>query len=139
MLSIQLGSNVFFNKYPDFTSHDLDYIEFKKDIKVGYRIKIKDCDYFLYPKHWTKEDYISDCKTFPMKVGKFLVPEFNKKINFTIDDLSRLKWLIDKIDDKHSYEKIIYEAYIENQSFTLTEEQRLNAYNEYKAKRKPDS
>lgn len=139
MLSIQLGSNVFFNKYPDFTPHDLDYIEFKKDIKVGYRIKIKDYDYFLYPKHWTKEDYINDCKTFPMKVGKFLVPEFNKKINFTIDDLSRLKWLIDKIDDKHSYEKIIYDAYIENQSFTLTEEQRLNAYNEYKAKRKPDS
>ena len=70
-----------------------------------------------------------------MVVGKFLIPEFNKKIGFTIDDLPKIKPLIDRLDEKHIYEKIIYESYLENNSFTLTEDQRLKAYKKYKETR----
>lgn len=136
-LSIQIGSNVFFKSFPDFNPHDSDYIEFKSDLKNSFRLKIQNNDYLLYPKYWTKEDYIKDCEILPMKAGKFLVPEFCEKIGFTIEDLPKIKEFIDNIDDKHSYEKIIYNAYIQNQSFTLTDEQRKNAYIDYKSKRNP--
>ena len=71
----------------------------------------------------------------PMVVRRFLIPPFNKAIDFTIEDLPRLKPLRDKLDDKHLYEKIIYESYLENNSFTLTEDQRLKAYKKYKETR----
>ena len=67
-----------------------------------------------------------------MQIGKFLIPEFNNEIGFTIEHLKQLVPLIEKLDDKHKYEKIIFDSYIENNSFTLTEEQRLKAYEEYK-------
>ena len=67
-----------------------------------------------------------------MSVIKFLTPEFNEAIGFTIKDLPKVKPLIDKLDEKHLYAKIIYEAYLENGSFTLTQEQRDKAYEEYK-------
>lgn len=67
-----------------------------------------------------------------MCLGKFLIPEFNEKFGITIEDLKGLSSLLDRLDDKHLYEKIIYDAYIENNDFSLTDEQRQNAYNEYK-------
>ena len=51
--------------------------------------------------------------------------------NLTINHLKKLSPLIDFLDDKHRYEKIIFESYIENNDFFLTEEQRLKAYLEY--------
>ena len=39
------------------------------------------------------------------------------------------------MDSKHTYEKIIADAYIENNGFFLTDEQRDMAYNEYKKTR----
>jgi hypothetical protein len=39
------------------------------------------------------------------------------------------------MDSKHTYEKIIVEAYIENNGFFLTDEQRDMAYMEYKKTR----
>ena len=39
------------------------------------------------------------------------------------------------MDEKHSYERVIYEACLANGGFFLTEDQRDRAYREYKAKR----
>ena len=47
-----------------------------------------------------------------MAVGKLLVPELVKYMNITIDDLKKFKFAIDEIQEKHSYEKIIYDAYM---------------------------
>jgi hypothetical protein len=69
-------------------------------------------------------------------VGKFLIPEFCKEIGFTIKDLPKLKPLIDKLDEKHKYEEIIYNAYLENGDFILTPDQRDLAYASYKETRK---
>jgi hypothetical protein len=71
-----------------------------------------------------------DCN-LPMAIGKFLVPEFNKEIGFTIDHLKQLFPLVSKLDNKHLYEKVIYNAYIENGDFILNDEQLNAAYKTY--------
>lgn len=70
-------------------------------------------------------------RNFPMEIGKFLVPEFIKEFKLSIDDLKRLKPIITKLDDKHKYEEVIYNAYIENNDFILTDKQRQNAFETY--------
>lgn len=67
-----------------------------------------------------------------MQLGKFLIPTFIEAIGFTIEDLKKLQPLADNLDDKHKYEKVIYDSYIQNNDFTLTDEQLQKAYLEYK-------
>ena len=47
----------------------------------------------------------------------------------------KLKPLLKKLNDTHKYEQIIYDSYIENQAFILTDEQRKKAYQSYKESR----
>lgn len=135
---ILMGSNYFFHQYSDFKSTDIDKIELvdTNEFKEKRVIRGQGKDYF-YLKRKPKEQLIQDAlkSNLPMVVGKFLIPEFNKQINFTIEDLPKIKPLIDNLDEKHKYEEIIYNAYIENKSFTLTEEQRDAAYRRYKEAR----
>lgn len=70
-------------------------------------------------------------RNFPMEVGKFLVPDFIKELNVTIKDIKRLKPLIENLDEKHLYEKVIYDSYIENNDFFLTDEHLNKAYEIY--------
>ena len=70
-------------------------------------------------------------RNFPMEIGKFLVPEFIKEFKLSIDDLKRLEPIIIKLDDKHKYEEVIYNSYIENNAFYLTDKQLKNAYEIY--------
>lgn len=67
-----------------------------------------------------------------MQLGKFLIPTFIEAIGFTIEDLKKLQPLADNLDDKHKYEKVIYDSYIQNNDFILTDEQLQKAYLEYK-------
>lgn len=67
-----------------------------------------------------------------MQVGKFLVPDFAKHIGLTLEQLTRLRPLIDALDAKHRYEEIIYNSYLVNGDFTLTDDQREAAYQCYK-------
>ena len=137
-MKITMGSNYFFKNYEDFKPHDVDYIELTNSPQVKKMLNIRGQgkDYFIF-KQKPKEELIADAleSTLPMCVGKFLIKEFNDKIGFTIDDLPQVKPLIDKLDKKHEYEKIIYEAYLENGEFKLTENQRNAAYEKYKEAR----
>ena len=65
------------------------------------------------------------------KLGKFLVPEFARELGMDINDLERLRPLAEKLDEKHLYENVIYDAYIENGCWGLTDEQRIEAYRIY--------
>ncbi len=58
-----------------------------------------------------------------MEIGKFLVPEFIKEFNLSIDDLKKLEPIVAKLDDKHKYEEVIFRSYLENNDFILTDEQ----------------
>jgi hypothetical protein len=137
---IEIGSSAFFKQYDDYNSKDLDLLNLVTDTIIGkdhvnMRIKENNIlkDIFLM-KIEDKDTLISKTinANVPLRVGKFIVPEFAKYINLTIDDLKKLKPLFDKLDDHHKYEVIIYNSYIENNDFTLNDEQRLKAYKLYK-------
>lgn len=132
---ILVGSNYFFKNIKGFHSKDTDYATLI-DNPIGFNyVRQTSGKFCLFEwKRMPPEEFISYTlnKGPTMQIGKFLIPEFNNEIGFTIEHLKQLAPLIEKLDDKHKYEKIIFNSYIENNSFTLTEEQRLKAYEEYK-------
>lgn len=134
-----MGSQYFFSCYEDFNSKDIDEIEIieTNDFKYIRQLTGKGRCLFQLKKLNNVNDYIEYTlqSNIGMVIGKFLIPEFCEAIGFTINDLPRVKILVDKLDDKHKYEEIIYNSYIENNSFTLTDKQRENAYKSYKESR----
>lgn len=130
--SILVGSNVFFSGFSDFVSKDTDVLEFI-DESIIRHIRFKDKCVFQWKRYDAdKMIDITLVRNFPMEVGKFLVPEVINELGLTISQLKRLQPLIDTLDDKHKYEKIIYDAYIKNNAFRLTKTQLKSAYKEYK-------
>lgn len=130
-----VGSNAFFRSIDGFVSKDIDILELI-DKPIGFKIfrQIKFPNKCVFQwKRMSPQEFIDVTikNNTPMEVGKFLVPEFNNEIGFTIDDLKQLDLLINKLDDKHLYEKIIYDSYIENNQFVLTDVQLQKAYEEY--------
>lgn len=131
-----VGSRYFFNNIEGFSSKDEDMLELvliPRDFRDMMQIHGKGHCCFRWRK-MSPQEFIRVTKRnkCPMSVGKFLVPEFNKAIGFTIEHLKQLESLVNQLDEKHLYEKVIYEAYLANNDFYLTEKQLLNAYNEYK-------
>lgn len=131
-----IGSTYFFKDIEGFKSKDLDTLEIienPKEFKYSYQLTGRGRCIFKWKKMSPKEFIrVSLSRNCPMELGKFLVPEFCKEIGFTINDLKQLQILRDALDDKHKYEAVIFDAYIENNDFYLTEEQLQKAYNEYK-------
>lgn len=140
MKNFTVGSTQFFSKYPDFKSKDIDILSIQPELPTTcLHHEFGQLDVFLY-QDLSKEEWIKDAFDYPMKMIKFLNPEFCKYINFTVEELPVFQELIDTMDEKHKYVKIIYDAYLKNKDFTLTDEQLDLAYKEYKLERKnPDS
>ena len=141
MSRILVGSKYFVSCYDDFSPHDSDYVEIVETNEFKQTKQIADfvnnCCIFQMKKHETAQEYIDwalQCQS-GMIIGKFLVPEFNAAIGLSVVDLRQLSPLIGRLDNKHKYEEIIYNAYIENNCFVLTPEQRLAAYQSYKNSR----
>lgn len=134
-----MGSQYFFSCYDDFASKDVDEIQIIETDEFAQVRQITGQGRCLFQlkRQPIKDAYINWAlqSQIGMVVGKFLIPEFCAEIGFTIADLPKLAALIDKLDDKHKYEEIIYNSYIENGSFTLTDEQRERAYKSYKESR----
>lgn len=139
MSKFLMGSQYFFSCYEDFHSKDIDEIEIIDTNKFEQMRQLTGrgkCLFQLKRKN-NVDDYISYAlqSDLGMVVGKFLIPEFCEEIGLTISNLLQLQPLIDKLDDKHKYEEIIFNAYINNGSFTLTQSQRDEAYKSYKESR----
>ena len=137
-----VGSNVFFKDIEGFTSKDTDILEF-----VDNPTDFKNVRQFKFPNkcvfQWRKMpiDELIDVtlfRNFPMEIGKFLVPEFIKEFKLSIDDLKKLEPIVAKLDDKHKYEEVIFRAYLKNKDFTLTNEQREEAFRIYNNSRHDD-
>lgn len=133
----KVGSCAFFEEMPGFCPSDVDEVEFEEDPKLyrnfmQFRKTDKKRCLFKWRKMTADEfvDYTINT-SLPMEIGKFLVPEVAEYIGFTIEHLRKLKPVADRLDSKHGYEKIIYDAYIRNNGFTLTQEDRNCAYAEY--------
>lgn len=137
----KMGSLIFFKEYNDFNSKDVDILAITDLPLFGkpmMNMKLNEKDVFfmgLENKNILIEKTLDS--NVPMRVGKFLVPEFCEYIEFEISDYDKLSDMFDNLDEKHRYEIIIRDAYIENNGFFLTDEQRLKAYEEYKRER-PD-
>lgn len=138
--NILIGSQYFFSCYDDFQSKDIDELQIIETNEFAQVRQITGQNRCLFQlkRHSSKEEYINWAlkSELGMVIGKFLIPEFCEIIGFTIEDLSRLQPLIQKLDDKHKYEEIIFNSYIENGNFTLTKEQRDLAYQSYKMTRR---
>lgn len=137
MKDILVGSDVFFSGMPGFHENHPGitsrvYIDDNPDydFETGY---LEDNIHKIRWRNMSKEDllrYHKDCYK-GRYIGKFLVPEYAEYIGLTIDDLKELSHLTEWLDERHTYEKIIYDSYIENNGFYLTEEQRNRAYEDY--------
>ena len=134
-----IGSTYFFSCYPDFKSKDIDEIELieTNEFKEVRQLTGKGECLFQLNKHSSKEPYIEFAlkSDIGMVAGKFLIPEFCSAIGFEVADVPRLRPLMKKLDEKHRYEQIIFDSYIKNGSFVLTDEQRDRAYKSYKESR----
>lgn len=128
-----IGSTYFFNKYPDFKSKDIDYLFYNErpDIKKDNKTCVFSVLYI------DKIDIMNDvlCPRAYIQISRFLNADFVKDIGFTIEDLKLFYELSRKFKGTHEYLKLVYDFYIQNDSFTLTEEQRLAVYENYKAAR----
>jgi len=131
-----VGSNAFFKSFDDFKPHDEDILFlYDKLDQINLQVRLHNKNKCIFEwKRLTPDEYIKyhkehQCGIF---IGKFLVPEFVKEIGFTIEHLKQLEFLLDLLDEKHQYEKLIYNYYIENNDFYLTNEQLAEVYKTYK-------
>lgn len=136
-----IGSQAFFNGMPWFEPSDIDEVEFEEEPRLYRNVmqfRKKDGKRCLFKwRKMTADEFVEYTLNshLPMEIGKFLIPEINDYLGFTLDHLKRLSPIVERLDDKHRYERIIYNSYIENGGFYLTEEQRILAYEEYKKER----
>lgn len=137
----KVGSRAFFEGYPDFHPKDIDEVEFETEPKLyknfmQFRKKDGTRCLFKWRKMTPDEfvDYMLGSK-LPMELGKFLVPEVAEYLGINLHHLAKLRNVSYKLDDRHKYEAVILEAYLENGGFYLTEDQRNRAYEEYKRAR----
>lgn len=139
MKTILVGSTYFFKKIEGFKSKDTDRVVLI-DNPIGFNYVrqtsgVGSC--FYEWKRMSADEFVSFTLSskIPMSVGKFLVKEFCDEIGFTINHLKKISSQFDKLDNKHKYEKTIYEAIIKNKSWDLTDEQINSAYEVYKEAR----
>ena len=130
-----VGSKAFFENIKGFRSKDTDILELvdnPADFKYLRQFRFKDKCVFQ-GRNMPVDEFIDAelMMNVPMSVCKFLCPEFIKLKGLTIEQLKRLQPLVDNMDEKHMYLKTIYDFYIANNEFTLTDEQLNDAYNIY--------
>ena len=134
-----VGSCAFFSGYPNFHSKDTDYlvlVEKGNGFQFCHQISMPHKCVFEFVIRPIQEmiDYALSHGA-PMQVGKFLVKEVAEELGFAPDDLRQLEPLIDKLDAKHEYERIIFDYITENGSWDIPVDVRNAAYEVYKAAR----
>lgn len=130
-----VGSKAFFENIKGFNSKDTDILELvdnPTDFKYLRQFRFKDKCVFQW-RNMPVDEFIDAelLMNVPMSICKFLCPEFIKLKGVTIEHLKRLRPLVDNMDEKHMYLKTIYDFYIANNDFTLTEQQLNDAYKMY--------
>ena len=142
---IIIGSRAFFEGMSEFTSKDTNTLVWSSDPKgfTNYKQTSISGQCIVEYRAMTKDEIIKFAlrdKANGLEFGKFIVTEFAELIGLTIDDLKRLRdYYVKKIDDKQRYQLAICDAYIANNAFTLTDEQREEAYAIYSQARKDDT
>lgn len=136
-----IGSRAFFDRMPDFQSKDTDVLIWTDEPK-GYKHYKQTSMSGRCTMEWAKKEkaeFLSFAlreKSCGLEFGKFLVTDFASELGMTIADLTMLyEHFKERIDEKHKYQVEIYNAYVENKGFYLTDKQREKAYKVYKTER----
>ena len=137
-----VGSRAFFSGIDGFKSKDHDYLELVENpttFKWRREPSLRGTCVFQFKKDPVARmvQRTLDCGE-ALLVGKFLVPEVAQAIGATVADILPLEPLLSKLDDRHQYVAVIFEAVKQNDSFELTDEQRAAAYEVYRQARKSE-
>lgn len=136
---IQVGSRAFFSKYEDFEPNDNDFVEIHDVADIDFWVTKEDGEHIFHFRRMEKNDFIAfefhRSKNLSMIVSKFVVPEIVEFFEITLEDLIPFIEIFKHIDRKHKYVKYIFECYLDNANFTLTDKQRDEAYRLYKEER----
>lgn len=133
-----VGSRAFFSDMPMFHSDNIDIVIFTdtpngfmhyRQSSMSGRSTI---EWVIKPKDEFIEYAMRDLAN-GLEFGKFLVPDVVEYLGITMGDLVKLHGHFEnKIE---AYQELIYNAYITNGAFRLTDEQRDAAYKAYKEAR----
>lgn len=140
MKKITTGSRAFFCGIEGFNPKDKDIIVMveKNDVAFEWMRQTSNgsTDVFEIVRR-PKAELIAHAveKAKPMAIARFLTPEFAEEIGLEPANLAQLKPMRDALDPKHEYLGVIYDAYVKNGSFNLTDEQKMAAFENYKAAR----
>ncbi len=135
MEKIIVGSRAFFSGIDGFTPGSTDYVELIENpekFEWRHELSMRGVNTYSYKKE-ASDVMVQRTLDYgnPLLVGKFLVPAVAEAIGLTVADLQPLEPLLDDLEEKHRYIKTIYEAVKANGSFSLTDEQRAAAFEEY--------
>lgn len=139
------GLQCFFSKFEDYVMHDTDYViivdDAEKDYKHTYD-KANKIDYFYWKRNtpeWHVEFMLRE-RSFALDCARLLVPDVAKELNVTITQLKRLepviRRIVKEVGQAYEYYEIIYDAYVANDAFMLTDDQLKAAYESYKSSRR---
>ena len=139
MKRILVGSRAFFSGYEDFQSKDYDYLELVENpttFKWRREQSLRGTCVFQFKKEPVARmvQRTLDCGD-AFVACKFIVPEVAQAIGATVSDILPLEPLLSKLDERHQYVAVIFEAMKQNGSFELTDEQRAAAYEVYREAR----
>lgn len=136
MKRIVTGSRAFFSGMEGFKPKDYDVIVIVNNKEVPFKWMRQtsngSVDVFEIVRH-PKAKLISHAvdKAQPMAIARFLTPAFAKEIGLHPSDLPALRPMRENLDTKHEYLGVIYDAYVSNSSFELTDDQRQAAFDVY--------
>lgn len=138
---ILVGSRAFFGGCEGFQSKDTNYLELVEnpaEFEWREELSLRGVSTFRYRKETPAEMVRRTLENGDaLLVGKFLVPEVAQAIGATVSDILPLETLLQQLDDEHKYIAVIFEAVKQNGSFSLTDEQRAEAYETYRKARQP--
>ncbi len=141
MKRILVGSRAFFSGMDGFKSKDHDYLELVENpstFKWRREQSLRGTCTFQFKKEPTTQMVQRTLDSGEaLLVGKFLVPEEAQAIGATVSDILPLETLLPKLDEKHKYVAVIFDAIKQNGSFELADEQRAAAYEVYRQARQP--
>lgn len=138
--TIQVGSRAFFSQYEDFQPNDNDQIIIHDEADADFWITDEDGIHTFHYRNMTKDEFIEyelkRAKKYALVSAKFVVPEVLEHFQMNLYETYELFiQFINSMDRKHQYVSFIFNCYLKNRDIKLTEEQRLAAYEMYKAVR----
>lgn len=133
-----IGSTYFFKEIDGFKTKDTDHFvitnnPINKNILIS-NVKLGNDDLIIVSQETSVEQLFDYSKNGnALTCGKWLIPEICEYYSVSFDDVKReLGYRFKQMDDLRKYEECIYNSYCENDSMTLTDEQRMKAFEIYK-------